>query len=320
MGYLSCERIFSGAEQINLDPLKLAGKSRTKEETMTDTPKDTDDHWTLVLRPKKKLFDIDMRELYRYRDLVRLFINRDIVTVYKQTILGPLWFVLNPLFTTIVYSFIFGGLAKIPTDGVPQTLFYYGGSMMWSYFSSCFSSAADTFTSNSGLFSKVYFPRLAAPISKVFSNLLATGIQFATLIVFYIYFKLTGASVRPTLWALAIPLLFAQLAVLGTGLGMIISALTTKYRDLRQLVGFGISLWMYATPIVYPLSQVPQKYRWIMEANPVSAPVEAFRLACYGVGGSDSSMMMTSIVVTILVFLFGLVLFSRNERTFIDIV
>ncbi len=287
---------------------------------MSEMPKDMDENWTLILEPKKKLLDIDLRELYRYRDLVKLFISRDFVTAFKQTILGPLWYVLNPLFTTIVYSFVFGGLAKIPTDRVPQTLFYYGGTMMWSYFSGCFSSAADTFSSNSGLFSKVYFPRLAAPISKVFSGLFATGIQFATLIFFYIYFVLTGAVVRPTLWIFTLPLLFAQLAALGTGLGMVVSALTTKYRDLRQLVGFGLSLWMYATPIVYPLSQVPQKYRWITEANPVSAPVEAFRLASYGVGGPSAIMLISSIVVTALVFLFGLVLFNRNERTFVDIV
>ena len=287
---------------------------------MSEMPKDTEEQWTIVLTPRKRLLDIDLRELYRYRDLVKLFVGRDFVTAYKQTILGPLWFVLNPLFTTIVYSFVFGGLAKIPTDGVPQTLFYYGGSMMWSYFSSCFLNAADTFSSNSGLFSKVYFPRLAAPLSKVFSTLFATGIQFATLIFFYIYFVLERAVIHPTWWALSIPLLFAQLAALGTGLGMVVSALTTKYRDLRQLLSFGLSLWMYATPIVYPLSQVPLKYRWITEANPVSAPVEAFRLASYGVGGPSVSMMVWSVVITVAIFLFGLIIFSRNERYFVDVI
>ena len=279
-----------------------------------------EEDWSLVLRPKNKLLDIDLRELYRYRDLIKLFVNRDFVTVYKQTILGPLWFVLNPLFTTIVYTFVFSGLAKIPTDGVPQTLFYYGGSMLWGYFSACLMSAADTFTGNSGLFSKVYFPRLSVPISKAFSNLISAGIQLATLIVFYIYYVLVGSPVRPTLWAFAIPLLFAQLAALGLGFGMIISALTTKYRDLRQLVGFGISLWMYATPIVYPLSQVPDKYRIIMELNPVSAPVEAFRAAVYGVGGPSPGMMWLSLGISVLVLFFGLVLFNRNERTFVDVV
>ena len=287
---------------------------------MSDAVKNDEERWSLVLKPKNKLLDLDLRELYRYRDLIRLFVNRDFVTVYKQTILGPLWFILNPLFTTVVYTFVFSGLAKIPTDGVPQTLFYYGGSMLWGYFSSCLTSAADTFTGNAGLFGKVYFPRLTVPISKAFSNLISAGIQLATLIVFYVYYVLAGATVRPTWWALALPLLFAQLAALGLGFGMIISALTTKYRDLRQLVAFGISLWMYATPIVYPLSQVPEKYRLIMQLNPVSAPVEAFRAACYGVGGPSPTMMWTSIVVTLVVLVFGLVLFNRNERTFVDVV
>ncbi len=279
-----------------------------------------DEDWTLVLKPKNKLLDIDLRELYRYRDLIRLFVNRDFVTVYKQTILGPLWFVLNPLFTTIVYTFVFSGLAKIPTDGVPQTLFYYGGSMLWGYFSTCLMNAADTFTGNSGLFGKVYFPRLTVPISKAFSNLISAGIQLATLVAFYIYYALAGSPVRPTWWALALPLLFAQIAALGIGFGMIISALTTKYRDLRQLVAFGVSLWMYATPIVYPLSQVPKKYLLIMELNPVSAPVEAFRAASYGVGGPSPVMMWSSIVATVLILFLGLVLFNRNERTFVDVV
>ena len=287
---------------------------------MSDEAKNDEERWSLVLKPKNKLLDLDLRELYRYRDLIRLFVNRDFVTVYKQTILGPLWFILNPLFTTVVYTFVFSGLAKIPTDGVPQTLFYYGGSMLWSYFSSCLTSAADTFTGNAGLFGKVYFPRLTVPISKAFSNLISAGIQFATLAVFYVYYVLAGATVRPTWWALALPLLFAQLAALGLGFGMIISALTTKYRDLRQLVAFGISLWMYATPIVYPLSQVPEKYRLIMQLNPVSAPVEAFRAAFYGVGGPSPGMMWISIAVTIAVLVFGLVLFNRNERTFVDVV
>jgi lipopolysaccharide transport system permease protein len=187
-----------------------------------------DESWTLIIQPGKRMLDLDLRELYRYRDLIRLFVNRDFVTVYKQTILGPIWFILNPLFTTVVYTFIFGGLAKIPTDGVPQTLFYYAGTMLWGYFSSCLNSTADTFTGNSGLFSKVFFPRLTVPISKVFSNLIAAGIQFGTLVAFYVYYVLDGSHVHPTLWVFAIPLLFAQLAALGTGFGMVISALTTK--------------------------------------------------------------------------------------------
>jgi lipopolysaccharide transport system permease protein len=287
---------------------------------MSVQPSEAEGDWTLVIQPKRKWLDFDLRELYRYRDLIRLFVNRDFVTVYKQTILGPLWFVLNPLFSTIMYTFVFGGLAKIPTDGIPQTLFYYGGSMLWGYFSICLTSGSDIFTSNSGLFGKVYFPRLTVPISKVFSNLITVGIQFATLVFFYLFYVLTGATVRPNWWLLAFPLILAQIAALGMGFGMIISSLTTKYRDLRQLVAFGVSLWMYATPIVYPFSQVPERYRWVMALNPVTAPVEACRVGFYGVGGVDPAMMWESIGATIAVLFLGLILFNRNEQTFIDVV
>jgi lipopolysaccharide transport system permease protein len=287
---------------------------------MSDSVHDGEENWTLIIQPKRKWLDINLREIIRYRDLVWLFVRRDFVTVYKQTILGPLWFVLNPLFSTIVYTFIFGSLAKIPTNGIPPTLFYYGGTMLWGYFTACLNSAADTFSGNAGLFSKVYFPRLTAPISKVFSNLFSAGIQLATLMAFYIYYAATGAIVRPTWGALAIPLIFLQLAALGTGFGMVVSALTTKYRDLRQLIGFGIGLWMYATPIVYPLTQVPQKYRWIMLVNPVTVPIESFRAAAYGVGGVGLGQLAISVVVTCAFVFLGLILFNHNERTFVDVV
>ncbi len=287
---------------------------------MSVQPKISGNDWSSVIRPKRKWLEINLREIYQYRDLIRLFANRDFVTVYKQTVLGPLWFILNPLFTTIVYTFVFGGLAKIPTDGVPPTLFYYGGTMLWAYFSSCLGSAADVFTGNAALFSKVYFPRLTVPISKVLTNAISVVIQLATLAGFYLYYAITGASVRPTWLALTFPLLLLQLAALGTGCGMIVSALTTKYRDLRQLVSFGVSLWMYATPIVYPISQVPAKYRWIVEANPVSAPIETFRKAFYDVGGSSLTSIATSVAVTVVVLFIGMILFNRNERTFVDVV
>lgn len=279
-----------------------------------------DSDWSLVIRPNRKWLDIDLREIYRYRDLVKLFVKRDFVTVYKQTILGPLWFIMNPLFSTIIYSFVFGKLAKIPTDGIPQTLFYYGGTMLWNYFSACLGSGSDVFAGNAGLFSKVYFPRLTVPISKVISNLISVAIQFATLLVFYIYYVATGASVRPNWLIILFPLVLAQMAALGTGFGMIISALTTKYRDLRQLVGFGVSLWMYATPIVYPLSQVPENLRWVMAINPVTAPIEVFRYAFYGVGGVGLGMLVSSICTTIVVLVAGLILFNHNERTFVDVI
>jgi len=290
---------------------------------MSDTVRDDEGGWSLIIRPKRKWLDIDLRELYRYRDLIKLFVNRDFVTVYKQTILGPLWFVLNPLFTTVIYSFVFGNLAGIPTDGIPQTLFYYGGTMLWNYFTACLTSGSDVFVGNAGLFSKVYFPRLTVPISKVFSNLISVGIQFATLVAFYIYFVASGSPVRPTWWAFCLPLIIAQLAALGMGIGMIISSLTTKYRDLRQLVSFGLSLWMYATPIVYPLSELKARYpdfAWLMNLNPVCAPIEAFRAAFYGVGGPSIGMLLTSIGATIVLLVLGLLLFNRNEQTFVDVV
>jgi len=287
---------------------------------MNDQIQGESEKWDLVLQPKRGWFDIDLRELVRYRDLIWLFVNRDFVSVYKQTILGPLWFIINPLFTTVIYSFIFGGLAKIPTDGVPQTLFYYGGTMLWGYFSACFNSGSDVFSGNAGLFSKVYFPRLTVPISKVFSNLITVAIQFGALLVFYVYFAIIGTSARPTWWILAVPLLVAQIAALGMGFGIIISSLTTKYRDLRQLVGFGVSLWMYATPVVYPLSQIPEKYRWLMALNPVSAPVEGFRIAMFGVGTLTPGMVLASLVSSIVLLFFGLMLFNHNERSFVDVV
>lgn len=278
-----------------------------------------EENWTLVLEPKKKWLELNIREIIRYRDLVWLFVNRDFATVYKQTILGPLWFVINPLVTTVMYTFVFGNLAKIGTDGIPFLLFYYGGTMLWSYFSSCLTNAADVFTSNSGLFGKVYFPRLVAPISKVFSNMISLGIQFATLMAFFVYYLATGAPIRPSWWTFAFPLLIAWLAALGTGIGMVISSMTTKYRDLRHLLGFGMSLAMYATPIIYPLSQIPEKYSWAFYINPVSAPVELFRIWFYGAGTVPPLMIATSLGMTAAFLFFGLVLFGHNERTFIDV-
>jgi lipopolysaccharide transport system permease protein len=290
---------------------------------MSDTAKNDDGDWSLVIRPKRKWLDIDLREIYRYRDLILLFVKRDFITVYKQTILGPLWFILNPLFTTIIYSFVFGNLAAIPTDGIPQTMFYYSGTMLWNYFTACLNSGADVFSGNAGLFSKVYFPRLTVPISKVFSNLISFGIQFATLIVFYAYFVATGSAVRPTWWIIAFPLVIVQLAALGMGFGMIISSLTTKYRDLKQLISFGISLWMYATPIVYPMSELTTRYpeyTWLMMLNPVSVPVELFRAILFNRRFPSLEMLIASIVLTVIIVFAGLLLFNRNERTFVDVV
>lgn len=276
--------------------------------------------WDTVITPKRKILDLRIRELIQYRDLVWLFIKRDFITVYKQTILGPLWFVINPLFSTAIYSFVFGNLANIGTDGIPFLLFYYCGTMLWTYFSACFTDASNIFTNNSDLFGKVYFPRLTVPISRIFSNLITAMIQFLTLMCFYGYNLIMGASIRPQWQAFAFPLIFAWIAMLSTGMGMLISALTTKYRDLKQLVSFGLNLAMYATPIVYPLSQAPEKFKWVFYLNPLSAPVELFRIWFYGAGYVPPSMILLSIGLTLFFFFFGLIMFNRNEQTFVDVI
>ena len=287
---------------------------------MSDTFIDADgEKWDLVIQPKRKWLSLNLREIYHYRDLIYLMIKRDFTTVYKQTILGPLWFIVQPLVTTVMYGFVFGSLAKIPTDGIPQTLFYFSGTMLWGYFNSCIMTATDTFAANSGLFGQIYFPRLVMPISKVFSNMVSLIIQFATMLVIQANYLLHGIKVFPTWWAFAVPLVILWLAAFGTGFGMIISSLTTKYRDLRQVLAFGISLWMYATPIVYPLSRVPEKYKWAFYANPVSAPIEFFRHAFFGTGDISPLLMLTSIATSAFVVVVGLILFEHNERTFIDV-
>jgi lipopolysaccharide transport system permease protein len=288
---------------------------------MAETIKaDSDESWDLIIGAKTKLFELNLREIIRYRDLVGLLVRRDLASVYKQTILGWAWFVIQPLFSTFMYMFVFGGIAKIGTDGIPQPLFYFCGATLWTYFSQSLSKSSETFVSNAGLFGKIYFPRFTVPISYTFTNALSMGVQFIALLVFLAYYLLTGYSFHPSLWLCALPLLIVQLGMLGTGVGITISALTTKYRDLKQLLGFGVTLWMYATPIVYPLSQVPEKWRWVFTINPVSPVIETFRYALLGRGTLDLGALSISWVVTILFFCLGIVVFNYSERTFIDVV
>jgi len=279
-----------------------------------------EENWDLVIESKRKLLDLQLRDVIRYRDLVFLFVKRDFVTQYKQTILGPLWFIINPIFSTIMYSFVFGNLAKIGTDGIPFVLFYYSGTMLWLFFTGCFNDASNVFVNNAGLFGKVYFPRLTVPISNVFSNLTKSAVQFATLLVFFAWYLFNHAPVTPSWWALAFPLLFAWIAVLATGMGMIISSLTTKYRDLKQLITFALHLAMYATPVVYPLSEIPKDFSWVNYVNPVSAPMELFRIWFFGAGNVPLSMIVGSLAMTAVFFFVGLVMFNQNERNFIDVV
>ncbi|MCQ2610746.1 MAG: ABC transporter permease [Treponema sp.] len=279
------------------------------------------ENWDLILQPKVKAFDTGkIRELIRYRDLILLFIKRDFTTQYKQTILGPLWYIVQPLVTTIMYTFVFGNLAKIGVDGIPHALFYFAGTMLWTYFTGVLNSASGIFSANSGIFGKVYFPRLTVPISTTIGQMIKLGLQFACLLVIYIYYIVTGAPVKPSWWIAAFPLMILWIGFLGCGIGMIISSLTTKYRDLNQLLGFGLQLAMYATPIVYPLSQAPEKYMWFFYINPMSAPIELFRIWFYGAGNVPPVMIIISLAETVVFFFCGMLLFNKNERTFVDVI
>jgi lipopolysaccharide transport system permease protein len=276
--------------------------------------------WTSVIKPVSGWFDIHLAELWRYRDLIILFVRRDFVSVYKQTILGPLWFLIQPIFTTVIFTVIFGKIAKIPTDGLPHVLFYMSGIVFWNYFASCLDKTSNTFAANAEIFGKVWFPRLTVPLSIIISNLITFAIQFALFLCFYLYFFLNGASISPKPLILVSPFLIIQMAALGLGFGIIVSSLTTKYRDLRYLVGFGVQLWMYATPIVYPTSQIPDKYQWIMSLNPMASVIEAFRYAFLGAGTVHPWQMGLSVGITLLILTIGIILFSRIEKSFMDTV
>jgi len=279
-----------------------------------------EEKWSLVIKPKRKLLDLQIREVISYRDLIFLFVKRDFVTQYKQTILGPLWFIISPLISTVMYTFVFGRLANIGTDGIPYTLFYYSGAMLWAFFTGCFLNSSDVFINNAAVFGKVYFPRLVVPINYVFSNSIKILVQFATLMVIFGYHLYIGTPVKPSWFAFLFPLIIIWLAAIGVGAGIIISSLTTKYRDLRQLVSFGINLVMYAAPVVYPLSEIPQRFKWVAYANPVCAPIELFRLWFFGAASVDMNMILISLGITVFLVITGLILFSQNEQNFIDVV
>lgn len=277
--------------------------------------------WTLVIEPQRSFFDLRLGELWRYRDLILLFVRRDFVAAYKQTILGPLWYLIQPLLTTITFTVIFGSIASLPTDGLPQFLFYMSGTVVWSYFAECLNKTSNTFVQNSHLFGKVYFPRLALPISILLSNFITFTIQFALFLAFTAWFALRGAAVRPHWeWVALTPLLILIMAGLGLGFGVIISSLTTKYRDLRFLVAFGVQLLMYAAPVIYPVSSIPQRFQWIILANPMTPIVEAFRYAFLGAGTVDAWHLLYSFVFMLVVVLIGSLIFNRVEQTFMDTV
>lgn len=278
------------------------------------------ENWTTIIKPKTGWFDINLKELIQYKDLIVMFVKRDFKTMYKQTILGPLWIIINPLLTTLMFTVVFGNIANIPTDGMPQIVFYMLGTTVWTYFSSCLTKTSSTFTANAGIFGKVYFPRLVTPISTVISGLINFGVQFLMFLGFMAYFMIKGSPIEPNLWILITPLLLVQLAALALGFGIIISSMTTKYRDLAVLVTFGVQLWMYATPVVYPASQIGGKLKTLMMLNPVSPIVESFRYAFLGSGSIPWNYLSISVVTTLVVLFAGVVLFSRVEKTFMDTV
>jgi len=271
-----------------------------------------------IIKPNNKLFEIDFKEIWEYRDLLSLFIKRDIITQYKQTILGPAWFFVQPAITTFMYMVVFGGIAKIPTDGLPQPLFYLAGIVCWQYFADSLNKTSSTFTANQAIFGKVYFPRLIIPLSIVSSGLLRMGIQFILFIIVYIYFLYSGVQVSPNIFVLLIPFLIIILAGLSCGFGIIISSMTTKYRDLTILFTFIVQLWMYVTPIIYPLSTMSPNKQRIMLLNPITAIVETFKFGTMGVGTFSWGNLGYSFGFMIIILVIGIVMFNKIQRSFMD--
>jgi lipopolysaccharide transport system permease protein len=285
----------------------------------------SEDKWLYTISPKRKLIDLNFKEIWRYRDLLFLFVKRNIITVYKQTILGPLWYFIQPLFTSVIFTLIFNNLANIPTgDGVPSFLFNLAGITSWNYFKECLTGTSDTFTQNQGIFGKVYFPRVIMPISIVITNLIKYGIQLLVFIGFYVYFvfftdKAFNVIIQKAL--VLLPVIILVMGVLGLGLGMMISSMTTKYRDLKFLVSFGVQLLMYGSAVMYPLSFFKEKLpsiSWIVEYNPMTIIIEAFRYITMGVGEFSSQGILYVVFVSIIIFLLGLVIFNNTEKSFID--
>lgn len=285
------------------------------------------ENWTTIIKPRNKLFEVNLKEIWDYRDLMTLFVKRTIAVQYKQTVLGPLWWIIQPAFTVFMYMVVFGGIAGIPTDGIPQPLFYLGGIAMWQYFSDCLSKTSNTFVSNSGIFGKVYFPRLIMPLSVSISNLVRFGIQLGLFVVVYVYYLIIGEAPSPNWYLLLFPLLVVMMAGLALGFGIIISSMTTKYRDLQILFSFFISLWMYATPIVYPLSQVAGKEKFgldiasVMCLNPVTPVIEAFKYGALGAGQFIGwGWLAYSFVFMLVVLFIGILIFNKVQKSFMDTV
>ena len=280
-----------------------------------------DEKFTLVIKPHQKLWQVDLKEIWRYRDLLTLFVKRDVIVQYKQTVLGPLWFIIQPLLTVMMNMVVFGGIAKMSTDGVPQALFYLAGNVCWLYFSACLNGTSSTFTSNKGIFGKVYFPRLVVPLAQVTSNLVKLGVQLLLMLTVYLYFIAKGTDVSPNWTLLLLPVYIFMLAGLGLGFGIVVSSMTTKYRDLTILFSFIVQLWMYATPIVYPLSMVTNaKLRLLMLANPVTSIIEAFKYSTLGQGYFSWISLGYSFAFMCVLLIIGVVIFNKVQRSFMDTV
>lgn len=279
--------------------------------------------WDFIIENKSNPLNLDIKEVWRYKDLLFMYVKRDIVTFYKQTVLGPLWFVIQPVFTTLMFMFVFGGIAGISTDGIPQAVFYLSGLVCWNYFSDCLSKCSDTFNANQQIFGKVYFPRLIVPLSITVSNLIKMAIQLVLFLVVYIYYYVTldCFQINPTI--LLFPLLIIMLGCLGLGFGLIISSMTTKYRDLRFLISFGVQLWMYITPVIYPLSVMKNNYphyMWVIVANPLTSILETFKYGFTGVGVFDWWYLLYSFIFTVVILLLGIVVFNRVQKNFMDVI
>ncbi len=283
--------------------------------TMNEPP---DSHREQVIRPDVGVLDVDLPDLIHYRDLIWLLVRRDFVSLYKQTVLGPAWFVLKPLLTTLTFVLVFGKVARLSTDGLPQLLFYFSGVLMWTYFSETFSKVSNVFFANANLFRKVYFPRLIIPLSILLSSLLTWFLQFLTLASFMLFYRWKGVVIATNSLALMTPVLLLMLAAFGLGLGILVTALTTKYRDLSFLLSFGIQLMMYGTPVIYPMSSIPESYRWLFLLNPLTPVFETFRYGFLGAGTFSWSQLAWSAFAIALVLLWALIVFSRVEKTFVD--
>ena len=282
----------------------------------------TQENWTTVIQPKEKLLSVDLKEIWRYKDLMFLFVKRNIITQYKQTVLGPLWYLIQPMMTTVMYMVVFGGIAKISTDGLPQPLFYLAGISFWQYFADCLNKTSNTFVSNAGIFGKVYFPRLVTPLSDVISNLVRFGIQFALFLIVYLYyFIFTDAPIHMNWYALLFPVLVMMLAGLALGFGVLFSSMTTKYRDLQLLLSFFVSLWMYATPVIYPLSTITNEWvKLAMQLNPLTGILEFFKYGMLGVGCHEWWMLGYSFLFMAVMLVIGILVFNKVQRSFMDTV